>query len=64
MCHTEEVSTALGKAVCSVLSCADGRLLMPLKSRLVVSAWDEMVGPIPVFCINEALWAGLELEDD
>ena len=43
---------SLGQAVRSVLSCADGNLRTPLKSRSVVSVWDAVVGRIPVLWTN------------
>ena len=43
ICHTDEVSMVLGRAVRGVLRCVDGDLLTPLKPRSGVSAWDAVV---------------------
>ena len=52
MHYTEEISMSLGQTVRSVLSCADGHLRTPLKSRYVVSVWDAVVGQFPVLWTN------------
>ena len=53
----------LGQAVLGVLRCVDGHLLAPLKPRSGVSAWDAVVGRIPVLWTNKALRAGPEFND-